>query len=111
MVDTELPTGLTFDDVLLVPAYSEMLPNDIDIATRLTPSIPLNIPLVSAAMDTVTESQTAISMAREGGIGIVHKNLSVKSQALEVDKVKKSDSGMVVDPVTMHPEQNLYEAL
>ncbi len=111
MVDTELPTGLTFDDVLLVPAYSEMLPNDIDIATRLTPSIHLNIPLVSAAMDTVTESQTAISMAREGGIGIVHKNLSVKSQALEVDKVKKSESGMVVDPVTMHPEQNLYEAL
>ena len=111
MVETELPTGLTFDDVLLVPAYSEMLPNNIDIATHLTPSIRLNIPLVSAAMDTVTESQTAISMAREGGIGTIHKNLSIQSQALEVDKVKKSESGMVVDPITMHPEQNLYEAL
>ena len=89
MVEAELPTGLTFDDVLLVPAYSEMLPNHIDIATHLTPSIRLNIPLVSAAMDTVTESQTAISMAREGGIGTIHKNLSIKSQATEVDKVKK----------------------
>lgn len=111
MVEAELPTGLTFDDVLLVPAYSEMLPSRIDTATHLTPSIRLNIPLVSAAMDTVTESQTAISMAREGGIGIIHKNLSIKSQALEVDKVKKSESGMIVDPITMHPEQNLYEAL
>jgi IMP dehydrogenase len=111
MVEAELPTGLTFDDVLLVPAYSEMLPNHIDITTHLTPSIRLNIPLVSAAMDTVTEAQTAISMAREGGIGIIHKNLSIQSQAIEVDKVKKSESGMVVDPITMHPEQNLYEAL
>jgi IMP dehydrogenase len=111
MVEAELPTGLTFDDVLLVPAYSEMLPNHITITTHLTPSIGLNIPLVSAAMDTVTESQTAISMAREGGIGIIHKNLSIQSQALEVDKVKKSESGMIVDPITMHPEQNLYEAL
>lgn len=111
MADNQFPLGLTFDDVLLVPAYTDVLPKDIDIATQLTPSIRLNIPLMSAAMDTVTESQTAISMAREGGIGIIHKNLSVKSQALEVDKVKKSESGMIAAPITIHPEQNLYEAL
>ena len=111
MSDNHFPLGLTFDDVLLVPAYTEVLPRDIDVATQLTPSIRLNIPLMSAAMDTVTESHTAISMAREGGIGIIHKNLSIKSQALEVDKVKKSESGMVAAPITIHPEQNLYEAL
>jgi IMP dehydrogenase len=111
MSDNHFPLGLTFDDVLLVPAYTDVLPKDIDVATQLTPSIRLNIPLMSAAMDTVTESHTAISMAREGGIGIIHKNLSIKSQALEVDKVKKSESGMVAAPITIHPEQNLYEAL
>ena len=111
MSDNHFPLGLTFDDVLLVPAYTDVLPRDIDVATQLTPSIRLNIPLMSAAMDTVTESHTAISMAREGGIGIIHKNLSIKSQALEVDKVKKSESGMVAAPITIHPEQNLYEAL
>jgi IMP dehydrogenase len=107
----EIPLGLTFDDVLLLPAYTEVLPKDIDVSTQLTTSIKLNIPLVSSAMDTVTESRTAICMAREGGIGIIHKNLSIKSQALEVDRVKKSESGMIVDPITMHPEQKLYEAL
>jgi IMP dehydrogenase len=111
MADDELHLGLTFDDVLLVPAYTEVIPKDIDISTQLTPSISLNIPLVSAAMDTVTESKTAITMAREGGIGIIHKNLSIKSQALEVDKVKKSESGMIADPITIHPEQKLHEAL
>ena len=111
MLEDEIPLGLTFDDVLLIPAYTDVLPKDIDISTQLTSSIKLNIPLVSSAMDTVTESRTAICMAREGGIGIIHKNLSIKSQALEVDKVKKSESGMIVDPITMHPEQKLYEAL
>ncbi|MBP1721898.1 MAG: guaB, partial [Deltaproteobacteria bacterium] len=103
--------GLTFDDVLLIPRYSSVIPRDIDVATRLTPTIELKIPLVSAAMDTVTESQTAISMAREGGMGIIHKNLPVPAQAAEVDKVKKSESGIVADPVTMHPDQRLFEAL
>jgi len=103
--------GLTFDDVLLIPRYSSVIPKDIDVATRLTPTIQLKIPLVSAAMDTVTESQTAISMAREGGIGIIHKNLPVPAQAAEVDTVKKSESGIVADPVTMHPDQKLFEAL
>ena len=111
MVKDELSLGLTFDDVLLIPAYTEVLPKNIDVSTQLTPSIRLNIPLVSAAMDTVTESQTAISMAREGGIGIIHKNLSIDAQALEVDKVKKSESGMIVGPITIHPEQKLHEAL
>lgn len=111
MLEDALPLGLTFDDVLLMPAYSEVIPKDTDVSTQLTPSIRLDIPLVSAAMDTVTESRTAIIMSREGGIGIIHKNLSIKSQALEVDKVKKSESGMIVAPITMHPEQKLYEAL
>ena len=111
MADDVFPLGLTFDDVLLVPSYTDILPKDIDISTYLTPSIKLNIPLLSAAMDTVTESGTAICMAREGGIGIIHKNISVKAQALEVDKVKKSESGMIVDPITIHPEQKLYDAL
>lgn len=111
MLEDALSLGLTFDDVLLMPAYSEVIPKDTDVSTQLTPSIRLDIPLVSAAMDTVTESRTAIIMSREGGIGIIHKNLSIKSQALEVDKVKKSESGMIVAPITMHPEQKLYEAL
>jgi len=103
--------ALTFDDVLLLPAYSEVLPKDVDISTYLTKDLKLNMPLISAAMDTVTESATAITMAREGGIGVIHKNLSIESQALEVDKVKKSESGMIVDPITMEPENKIYEAL
>jgi IMP dehydrogenase len=102
---------LTFDDVLLVPVYSAVLPKDVDTSTQLTRTIRLNIPLVSAAMDTVTESRTAISMAQEGGIGIIHRNLSISDQALEVDKVKKSESGMILNPITMHPDQKIYEAL
>ena len=93
-----LSKGLTFDDVLLVPAYSEVTPDVVDVTAWLTPSISLNIPLVSAAMDTVTESAMAISMARAGGIGIVHKNMSIERQKLEIEKVKKSESGMIIDP-------------
>jgi IMP dehydrogenase len=102
---------LTFDDVLLVPNFSAVLPKDVDVSTQLTRTIRLNIPLVSAAMDTVTESRTAIAMAQEGGIGIIHRNMSIAQQALEVDKVKKSESGMILNPITMHPEQKIYEAL
>ncbi len=111
MLDSEIREGLTFDDVLLLPAHSKVLPRDVDLTTYLTPQIKLNIPLISAAMDTVTESRTAICMAREGGIGIVHKNMSPAEQALEVDQVKKSESGMIVDPITMGPDQKIYEAL
>lgn len=103
--------SLTFDDVLLVPHYSSVLPKDVEVSTQLTRTIRLNIPLVSAAMDTVTESRTAICMAQEGGIGIIHKNMSISEQALEVDKVKKSESGMIINPITMHPDQRIYEAL
>ncbi|MBN2332082.1 MAG: IMP dehydrogenase [Deltaproteobacteria bacterium] len=111
MSESQIPFSLTFDDVLLQPRFSEVLPHETDIGTHLTREIRLNIPLLSAAMDTVTESETAICMAREGGIGIIHKNMSVKSQALEVDKVKKSESGMIVDPITMHPDQKVHEVL
>ncbi|MDX2480203.1 MAG: IMP dehydrogenase [Desulfuromusa sp.] len=111
MHDPEIPLGLTFDDVLLLPAHSQVLPKEVDLTTQLTKTIKLNIPLLSAAMDTVTESRTAIGMAREGGLGIVHKNMSIESQAIEVDQVKKSESGMIVDPITMDPDQKIYEAL
>jgi len=107
----EIEERLTFDDVLLVPGFSEVLPKEVDVSTQLTRAIRLNIPLVSAAMDTVTESRTAISMAQEGGIGIIHRNMSVSDQAGEVDKVKKSESGMILNPITMDPEQKIYEAL
>ncbi|MCD6162946.1 MAG: IMP dehydrogenase [candidate division Zixibacteria bacterium] len=103
--------ALTFDDVLLVPSYSETLPSQVNLATRLVGDIILNIPLISAAMDTVTESSLAIAMAREGGIGIIHKNMSIERQAEEVDKVKRSESGMIVDPITLHPEANIGEAM
>jgi IMP dehydrogenase len=102
---------LTFDDVLLVPAYSAILPKEVDISTQLTRTIKLNIPIASAAMDTVTEAGTAISMAQEGGIGIVHRNLPPPVQASEVDKVKKSESGMIHNPITMHPDQKIHEAM
>ncbi|MBI2320707.1 MAG: IMP dehydrogenase, partial [Chloroflexi bacterium] len=103
--------GFTFDDVLLVPAKSDVLPKDVSMATRLTPSIRLNIPLVSAAMDTVTEARLAIALAREGGIGVIHRNLSIEAQAEEVDKVKRSESGMIVDPITLAPDHLLADAL
>ena len=103
--------GLTFDDVLLLPAESHVLPNDVSTVTRLTPSISLNIPVVSAAMDTVTEARLAIALAREGGLGIVHRNLSIEDQVAEVDKVKRSESGMIVEPVTLTPDHTVAEAL
>ncbi|HWH76116.1 MAG TPA: IMP dehydrogenase, partial [Candidatus Binatus sp.] len=105
-----LPVGLTFDDVLLIPAESSVLPREINVATRLTERITLNIPLVSAAMDTVTESKTAITMAQEGGLGIIHRNLSVIVQAGEVEKVKKYESGMISDPITITPDQKISDA-
>jgi len=107
----ELREGLTFDDVLLVPAASDILPRDTEVTTQLTRAIRLNIPVLSAAMDTVTEARTAIAMAQEGGLGVIHRNLSSAEQALEVEKVKKSESGMIVDPITVRPEQRISEAL
>src|SRR5690606_9789775 len=106
-----LGEGLTFDDVLLVPAPSDVLPRMTDVATQLTRRIALQIPLVSAAMDTVTESRTAIAMAQEGGIGFVHKNLPIATQAAEVAQVKKFESGMVSEPLTVDPDQTIREAL
>ena len=103
--------GLTFDDVLLVPAYSKIIPSDVDVSTSLTRSIRLNIPVLSAAMDTVTESKTAICLAQEGGIGIIHRNMGIEEQAQEVEKVKKSESGMIVDPITISPEQKIKDTL
>ncbi len=111
MLDDNLREALTFDDVLLVPGFSEVIPKDVDVATRLTPAIPLRMPLVSSAMDTVTESATAIRMAREGGMGFIHKNLSIEDQAREVNRVKKAQSGMVVDPLTIAPSRTLEDAL
>ncbi len=108
-----LPTeeAFSFDDVLLIPNYSDVLPKDVSTVTRLTKNLSLNIPVVSAAMDTVTESRTSITMARAGGLGFIHRNMSIESQAREVDKVKKSESGMIVDPVTVHPDQPVHEVL
>ncbi len=111
MLGDQLREALTFDDVLLVPGFSEVLPKDVDVSSHLTAAIPLRIPLVSSAMDTVTESATAIRMAREGGIGFIHKNLSIEDQAREVTRVKKAESGMVVDPVTVGPDRRLEDAL
>jgi IMP dehydrogenase len=103
--------GLTFDDVLLVPAYSEILPRDVNIQTKLTQSITLNIPMLSAAMDTVTEAQLAIALAREGGLGILHKNMSIDQQAGEVRKVKRSENGLILDPITLTAEATIGEAI
>jgi IMP dehydrogenase len=111
MISAIIPEGLTFDDVLLLPAHSSVLPANADTRTCLSRGIGLHIPIVSAAMDTVTESHLAIALAREGGIGIVHRNMSIERQAEEVDRVKRSESGMIVDPVTMQPEQKIFEAL
>lgn len=111
MLDDKLPVGLTFDDVLLLPAKSDVLPRDVDISTKLTRNITLNIPIISAAMDTVTEAALAIAIAREGGLGIVHRAMSPQKQALEVDKVKKSESGMIVDPITIAPDAFISDAL
>src|SRR4051812_32054260 len=111
MFDKNLRECLTFDDVMLVPAYSEVLPAEADVRSRLTRSIELNIPIVSAAMDSVTEARSAIAMARQGGMGIIHKNLGIEEQAHEVDRVKRAESGIIVNPVTVRPSQSLREAL
>ncbi len=105
------PIALTFDDIVLAPGLSETHPNDVDLKTRLCRGISLNMPLIAAAMDTVTESSLAIALAQEGGIGVIHKNMSIEKQAVEVDKVKRSEAGMIVDPITMRPEQKISEAL
>src|SRR5438270_8402021 len=109
--ETGLATAFTFDDVLLVPRHSDVLPTQVDVSTRLTRKIRLNVPLVSAAMDTVTESMLAIAMAQHGGLGVIHKNLSIEDQASEVDRVKRSESGMIVNPITLSPTHKIYEAL
>ncbi len=111
MVSESPRLALTFDDVLLLPAYSEVLPSEVDTRTRVTRAISVNLPIVSAAMDTVTESRLAIGMARHGGLGIVHRNMSIERQAEEVDKVKRSESGMIVDPITISPESHIRDAL
>ena len=102
--------AITFDDVLLVPAYSEVIPNEVNLETKLTNKIKLNIPFMSASMDTVTEHQMAIAMARQGGIGIIHKNMSIEAQAEEVDKVKRSENGVITDPFYLSPEHTLQQA-
>jgi IMP dehydrogenase len=109
--DLNIREALTFDDVLLEPAKSDLLPSEVDISTRLTRNIPLNIPLLSAAMDTVTDSRMAIAMAQQGGMGILHKNMTIEGQADEVDRVKRSESGMIVNPITMSPDQKIHEAM
>ena len=111
MIETPVPEALTFDDVLLVPAFSDVVPAQVNTQTRLTRTITLNTPLLSAAMDTVTESRLAIAMAQQGGMGVVHRNLTIEQQAGEIDKVKRSESGMIVDPVTITPEQPIAAAL
>ena len=107
---TIIGEGITFDDVLLVPAFSEVIPNQVDLTTHLTKKIKLNIPLMSAGMDTVTEHRMAIAMARQGGIGIIHKNMSIEAQAEEVDRVKRSENGVITDPFFLSPEHTLKDA-
>lgn len=111
MLENKMEESLTFDDVLLLPDYSGVLPTEVDVSTYLTPEIKLHIPLISAAMDTVTESKTAIAMAQEGGIGVIHRNLTLAEQVAEVEKVKKHESGMIINPMTVHPSQRVQEAL
>src|ERR1039458_1532879 len=110
MISDEIREGLTFDDVLLEPARSEVLPAETDTRTCLTREIGLNIPIVSAAMDTVTESNLAIALARQGGIGMIHRNMPIQRQVEEVDRVKRSESGMIVDPITIGPDEPIYAA-
>lgn len=111
MIQDSIPEGLTFDDVLLLPARSEVLPAEADTRTRLTRTIPLNVPIVSSAMDTVTESHLAIALAQQGGMGFIHRNMSIDRQAEEVDRVKRSESGMIVDPITIAPDKKISDAL
>src|ERR1700719_157302 len=111
MIEGAIPEGLTFDDVLLLPGKSSVLPTQADTRTCLARNVPLNIPIVAAAMDTVTDSRLAIAIARQGGIGFIHRNMSVERQAEEVDRVKRSESGMIVDPVTIEPDKKISDAL
>ena len=111
MDDQSMREGLTFNDLLLMPGESTVLPIDVDVKTELSRNISLNIPIVSAAMDTVTKSETAIALARQGGLGFIHKNMTIERQALEVEKVKKSESGMIIDPITIDPEQKIFDVL
>src|SRR5579871_2146635 len=111
MIPESIQEGLTFDDVLLVPSRSEVIPAETDTRTMLTRGIPLNIPIVSAAMDTVTESHLAIALAQQGGVGFIHRNMTIERQAEEVDRVKRSESGMIVDPVTITPDKKISDAL
>jgi IMP dehydrogenase len=111
MDDQIIKEGLTFNDLVLLPGQSTVLPKDIDVKTKLSRNISINIPIVSAAMDTVTESKTAIALARQGGLGFIHKNMTIEKQVLEVEKVKKSESGMIIDPITIEPEQKILEVL
>src|SRR4026208_2549050 len=110
-ISVGLTTALTFDDVLRVPRHSAVLPSEVDVSANFTRNIRLHVPIASAAMDTVTESRLAIAMARQGGLGIIHKNLTVEEQASEVDRVKRSESGMIVNPITLSPTNRIYEAL
>src|SRR5829696_8218842 len=110
-LDEAIATALTFDDVLLVPRHSHVVPTQVDVSTRFSRNIRLNVPLVSAAMDTVTESRLAIAMAQHGALGVIHKNMSIEEQASEVDRVKRSESGMIVNPVTLSPRERIFEAL
>ncbi len=110
MLDENPPFGLTFDDVLVLPAKSEVLPRQTDVTTQLTTNIQLNIPIISAAMDSVTEGRLAIAIAQQGGLGVIHRNLTIEEQCSEVDKVKRSESGMIIDPITMSPDKKIYEA-
>src|SRR5271169_4748330 len=111
MIHFPVPEALTFDDVLLLPARSDVIPAQVNTQTQLTRNITLNVPIVSAAMDTVTESHMAIAVAQQGGLGVIHRNLSIEQQANEVDNVKRSESGMIVDPVTMPPTDKVSDAL
>ena len=108
--DGPFPEALAFDDVLLKPGLSELLPSDADIRTRITRDIPLNLPIIASAMDTVTEAKMAIAMAQAGGLGVIHRNLEPEEQAAQVRQVKKFESGMVINPITIHPDQTLAEA-
>src|SRR3954467_5865009 len=110
-IESGLATALTFDDILLVPRHTDFVPTQADVSTQLTRNIRLSVPLVSSAMDTVTESRLAIAMAQHGGLGVVHKNMSIEEQASEVDRVKRSESGMIVNPITLSPTHRIYEAL
>src|SRR5947207_15825402 len=110
MIDRFAYSGITFDDVLLEPGYSEVLPRDVDVRTRLTRNVRINVPIVSSPMDTVTESDLAIALAQEGGMGIIHKNMSIEQQTREVDKVKRSENGIITDPITLPPDEKVGTA-